>query len=545
MKKSLVLALIAIGLTTLQGCDRQPADLILTNGKVFTGNEAEPWAEAIAITDDGIVAVGSSWQIERLTGTGTRTIDLHGHVIIPGINDAHYHHTPDPRGHRLAFQSMDPTWSRTRDAVAGAATDLPEGEWILGTVGLSVVSDSEATRFELDRVAPDHPVFLRAFYGHGYILNTRGMEVLGVADDEPDPIGGFFERASGSDRVNGKFFEYAQYGPSRMFAESASDEEIVESMRALADDAIRFGITSIQNMSFLPVERYVRLLEKARLPIRIRAIRFPPTTPESRLDEGRALSASPPGSLRVRVSGTKWILDGTPLERLAAWRTPYRDRPDWYGRLNFPEEEIAAMVSESLERDDQLLVHAAGDRPAAALFDAMESLGSDSTWKASRVRIEHGDGVVGDLILRAASLGVVVVQNPSHFTFTDIVLQRYGLESGAFPLKSLLDAGVPLALGSDGPLNPYLNIMFAVMHPANPNEALSREQAVRAYTSGSAYAEFADDEKGTIEVGKLADLAVLSQDIFEVPLGELPTTRSILTFVSGEVVHDAGVLGQE
>jgi hypothetical protein len=161
-------------------------------------------------------------------------------------------------------------------------------------------------------------------------------------------------------------------------------------------------------------------------------------------------------------------------------------------------------------------------------------------WSEKRVRMEHGEGLMSDLIPRARQLGVVVVQNPSHMTNREILYQRFGQETMKQyqPFRSLLSAGIPLALGSDGPLNPFLNIMFAITDPARPSEAISREQAVEAYTNGSAFAEFAEKEKGTLTSGKLADLAVLSQDIFSVPVEDLPKTQSIMTIVGGKVVYE-------
>ncbi len=159
-----------------------------------------------------------------------------------------------------------------------------------------------------------------------------------------------------------------------------------------------------------------------------------------------------------------------------------------------------------------------------------------------RVRIEHGDGLLPDLIPRARDFGVIVVQNPSHFAFRDIFADRYGEPFDYSPARSLIEAGLPFALGSDGPLNPYLNLMFAVMHPARPEEAITVEQAVEAYTRGSAFAEFQENEKGMIALGKLADLAVLSQDIFTVPVGQLPGTESVMTITGGDIVYNSGAL---
>jgi predicted amidohydrolase YtcJ len=294
-------------------------------------------------------------------------------------------------------------------------------------------------------------------------------------------------------------------------------------------------------MSYMRIERFAHLLAKADLPIRVRAILFSDTDPRGRdlseIGELRKQRTTPP---RVKVSGIKWILDGTPFERGAALRNQYLDRPDWKGKLLFDEREVASMVREALSSEQQFLVHCAGDRCAEVVLDAMEKTGRKINWKQKRWRIEHGDGVVGNLVPRASRLGMVVVQNPIHFIYPELFRKRWG--AGMMPLRSLLVAGIHVALGSDGPMNPYLNIMLATVHPYSPKEAITREQAVEAYTRGSAYAEFAEAEKGTIATGKLADLTILSQDIFSARADELPRTQSLLTIVGGKVVYDAGAL---
>jgi len=283
-------------------------------------------------------------------------------------------------------------------------------------------------------------------------------------------------------------------------------------------------------------------LRSAQVPFRVRLIRFPLTRADGRdLAEGRDLPLHPTGQPLLTVRGTKWILDGTQVEWAAALRGTYRDRPDSSGWLRFSESEIGAMVHETLQWDDQLLCHCCGDRPAALLFDAMER-GQNADWAGKRVRIEHGNGVAGDLVSRARRLGAVVVQTPLLLSWVDLVRKRYGLDTPFFPVRSLLETGVPLAVGSDNLLNPYINIMLLAQHPIHPEEAITREQAVEAYTRGSAYAEFEEEEKGTLAEGKLADIAVLSQDIFTVPADALPATESILTLVGGKIVYDAQAL---
>jgi predicted amidohydrolase YtcJ len=246
----------------------------------------------------------------------------------------------------------------------------------------------------------------------------------------------------------------------------------------------------------------------------------------------------------ITVSGTKWVLDGTPIERSAAMRKSYADRPEISGDMNFPEPEMESMLREALKNNDQLLVHIVGDRTTETFLKAMEATGGKDVCSTRRVRVEHGEGILPEMVGRAKELGVVVVQNPTHLALRGLMMQRFGPEriDQLQPLRSLLDAGIPVALGSDGPFNPYLNIMLASVYPGKPQEAMTRQQAVIAYTLTAAYAEFAEKEKGSLDPGKLADLAVLSQDIFEVPSEALPGTESVLTVVGGKIVYDAKVL---
>ncbi|MEO7658440.1 MAG: amidohydrolase [Pyrinomonadaceae bacterium] len=541
--KNILYVVFLSALLSLSALGQQvSADLILHNGKVFTADSGKPSAEAIAIRGERILAVGSSDEIKRLANAKTRLIDLQGRTVIPGINDAHFHFMPDPKGYQLQFKTLEPSWAETLEAVKNAVEETPKGQWIFGSIGINVLSVKAADRFALDRIAPNHPVLLRAFYGHGYIVNSKAMPLLQFAEEEPDPMGGYFERVGNSRKINGRFWEYAEWKPNRILANQVSDVDVIKELRKMADEAIGYGITSMQIMSSMRVDRFARLLAEADLPIRIRAIPFAMTSPTKRdLSEFQMLPKLKFQNAKVTIGGIKWVLDATPYERGAALRQPYNDRPDWKGKLNFPESEIAKMIRESLSFKQQILFHCAGDRCAEAVLDALEKV-RNVDWKQRRVRIEHGDGVTGDLIERAKKLGVIVVQNPTHFSTVDMIYARYSPNTKFFAAGSLIEAGIPFALGSDGPMNPFLNIMLAAIHPARPSEAITREQAVRAYTYESAYAEFAESQKGTLTKNKLADLAVLSQNIFVAPMPELPKTNSILTIVNGKIVYDAKVL---
>lgn len=518
---------------------RTAPELILYNGKIFTSDPARSNAEALAISGQHILAIGSNAEIKELASTKTRLIDLQNHVVTPGFNDAHNHFMPKPQGFYLQLTELEPSWSETVEAIKNAVGKTPKGQWIYGAIGGAIIAENRANRAALDLLAPEHPIWLETYFGHGLIVNSKAMRLLNISENEADPAGGFFERDADTKKLNGRMFEYAHWRQNRRLAEMVSDEKAIERLRKKADDALRFGIASLQIMPATRIEKFVKLLEKADLPVRVRAMTFSLTTAKERdLSEIRLLSRLRSPGEKVTVSGVKWILDGTPIERGAALRADYNDKPGWRGRLNFSESEIENILRESLKFSQPLLLHCVGDRACAAVFDQMEKVGGGKiNWSKKRVRVEHGEMVVGDLLERAKKLGVVVVQNPSHFTDGELGRARWGGDKSR--IRRMIEIGVPFALGSDGPLNPFLNIMLAAIHPDNPPQAITREQAVRAYTNGSAYAEFAETRKGILAKGKLADLAVLSRDIFTTPIDSLPATESILTIVGGKIAYDA------
>jgi predicted amidohydrolase YtcJ len=248
---------------------------------------------------------------------------------------------------------------------------------------------------------------------------------------------------------------------------------------------------------------------------------------------------------RLTSSGIKWILDGTPVERSAALREPYADHPGT-GRFNATNNELTRLVRRSLfglPVRDQLIFHLFGNRAIDKALGELDRAAPDWAWRLLRPRIEHGDMLQPEHFDRARRLGAIVVQNPTHLTLELEPSLGPARAAAAQPLRSLLDAGVDLAFGSDSPQpNPFVDLFFAVTHPFHPGEALTMEQAVTAYTRGSARAEFQEWQKGSLKPGYLADLAVLSQDIFTIPPPAVPGTMSLLTLVGGEIVWDVGVL---
>ncbi len=529
-----------------QASPRSKPDLILLNGKIFTSDTAHPYVQALAVNGEQIVAIGNAAEIKALAGPHTKQIDLGGRTVIPGINDAHNHLAISPHDRiELDLKTPDPAWPEMKSAIEDAVRSAPKSSPIHSEIGWKIFRNLSVNRDTLDRIAPKNPVVLETFTGHALIVNSAALARAGIREDQPDPMGGRYER-SPDGKLTGVIREYAATIVKRRLSDQTSDADAVAELRKTLSEAARWGITTLQDMSNrMAPRRCVSLLEKVPTPIRVRVMRMPGTTPAGRdIQEGRPVPRT--SNPLITVSGTKWMIDGVPVEGTFAPRDDSSTMDEFVQHLEliFPKTELAAMLRESLSDDDQLMVHTVGYPATVAMLDAMQSAGGPKVWATRRVRFEHGDSLTPDLIPRSKEMGIVVVQNPTHFAAAKLNPDLTGVfeKTKSQPLRSLLVAGIPLAFGSDGPTNPYLNIMFASLDPNRPSEAISREQAVIAYTLGSAYAEFAEKQKGSLEPGKLADLAVLSQDIFTVPAQDLPKTVSLLTLVGGKVVYDAGVL---
>lgn len=532
--KRVLIAAVAVVFPFLAKAQSGAPDLIVHHGKVYTADPSHRWAEAVAIRGNRIVAVGSNAEITALAGDSTKRVDAGGRVVVPGFNDAHTHQGPRPEGFGLLLDN-DATREQVGAALAGAGDETPGDVWIFGTIGPRLLADPSVTAQTLDKVSGRRKVVLTSFTGHGKVLSASAMDALRIRENSPDPPGGWYERDA-NNHLTGKMFEYAGWNAERRLADTVSDADSIEQLKAFSDQALAFGITSIQNMSMMSLARYEKVERHGPAPIRIRIIRFS-MTENGRVTEGPDLPATDKERPLSIISGTKWILDGTPVEQGAALRRPYPGGGENTGKLDFPPGEINAILKEGFESNQQMLLHVAGDRTAAAVFDAMRAAGPAEEWRKKRLRFEHGDGLLADLIPVAKEFGVVVVLNPMHLPVGSLYPA-----GGYDPFKSLLKAGIPIAIGSDGPMNPGLNILLATTHPGNPEEALTREEAVDAYTRGSAYAEMMENDKGTIAAGKLADLAILSQDIFRVPADRLPDTVSVMTIVDGKIVYDSATL---
>lgn len=533
MHRVLAVVVLCVVASAHVGRAQPPSTIAIINARVFTGVDAQPWAEAVAVRGERIVAVGTSQEIREAAGTSARVIDAAGRLVIPGINDAHTHPGTYPDGVRLegppAMQE-DPPLGEVLTRLKAAVGRAPRGGWIFGEVGPAALDDPGATRFALDKIAPDRRVMLTSWTGHGTLLNTAALRHMSVTDTQPDPPGGFFKRMPDG-TVSGIAHEYAEYRLRQNLSMEVPRDGQMAASRGFAREALGFGITSAQAMLTAgPPWFMAPFLVRDDVPLRIRLIDLP----MSALKDWN----TPPSKPGAPVPGVKWILDGTPLERLAAMREPYADAKT-SGRVNFAADDLRVVLRRALDAGVQPMLHIAGDKTMDVVLDALDATGGEA-WQALRPRLEHGEMLQRDQFERAKRVGAVLVINPSHFMIGAAIQARLGAARAATfgAVKSAMGAGIPIAIGSDGPMNPFLNMMFATLHPGNPAEALSREQALAAYTRGAAFAELQETQKGTIAPGMLADIAMLSQDIFKVPTEALPGTMSVLTMVGGRIVHE-------
>lgn len=537
------LPLILIAYLFSLNCFAQQPDIILFNGKIFTADKKQLYAEAIAITGNKIAAVGKNAVIEKLAGTKTKKINLEGKTVVPGFNDAHTHvgaHYPTRR-FEFIRNPTDPTpWEIIKDSIQKIVQEIPAGMMIRSEINPDLLEDTRARRKALDSIAPDNPVILSAWTGHGKICNSAALQLLGF-DENTSFVAGKLQKDEAG-RLNGIIDEYACYIVNSILVEKLSKEDIVKDLKTYYDEILAFGITSNQVMaSQMSAKKFQQVFTENDFGVRNRLIAFPMTN-NNGLDVQPWAKSFHSLNKKNEVSGIKLILDGTPIERLAAVSASYSDKPGQFGLINFSESEIKKYIQFCLQNKQQIIVHAVGDSAIYTLIRSLRALHPDNFWKDKRVRIEHAELAVSTNadLKTLQQMGIVIVQNPLHLGLPQVMAIRWNNRSPYLQaMRSLIDNNIPLAIGSDGPHNPFLNIMLAAIHPDNPKEAITVKEAVTAYTYGSAYAEFKEKQKGTLTVGKLADLAVLSQDIFSIPIQQLPATSSVLTIVDGKIVFKA------
>lgn len=529
----------------------QPADLVVTDAAVITIDAAQPEAEALAVRDGRFIAVGSNEQIRKLVAPTTTIIQAAGRAVVPGFNDAHLH--PAPK-----FDEMSPFGQvDCRPRRAGSIDELiarlkkkaavtPPGQWVRGLGYQDTKLGRHPTRQDLDRVSTEHPVYVTHSSGHLAVVNSLALELAGVTTQTPDPRGGSFARDP-QGRPNGLLHESAKSIVSRAGPEAPrpSTKDWVEGIARRFDEYLRHGITSVQHAGTRPqtLERYAIALardKQVRLYVMLRhgsleALR------QRIADQGR-------GDDWLKIGGVK-MFHGNSLSGRTCWLyEPYHDRPDYHG---IPPADSQQTLNRKVlavhEAGLQACIHSNGDREIDMVLDAFESALKQQPRADHRHRIEHASVVNAAILERVKRLGVVLAPHSYVWEHGD-KMEAYGSARWPWmhPNGSAVELGIPVAGTSDAPVSaavPMLRIQSMVTRTSaegkvyGPQQRVTVEQAIRAWTLGSAYASFDEDKKGSITVGKLADFVVLARDPRRVDPDQLKDVPVEMTVVDGEIKY--------
>jgi len=529
------------------------ADTIIINAVVHTMDPAQPLAEAVAIYANRIVAVGTSKEVRKLAGPTTRIIDAKKRLLLPGFNDAHTHFLSG--GFQLSSVDLRDASSPQEFAarIKAFAEKLPKGRWITGgDWDHERWPDAKLpTRELIDSFTPDTPVFVNRLDGHMALANSLALKLAGVTRQTLDPPGGVIVRDS-SGEPTGVLKDAAQSFVWKVVSPATFDEKLAAA-RAATNYAAKLGVTSVQDMSAgTDVGIYQTLLDHDELKTRIYAVSPLPAWERLARTGVRAHF----GSEMLRVGGLKGFADGSLGSTTALFYEPYRDDPSTNGIAGdemYPEGVMLKRVTEADRAGLQILIHAIGDRANDLILSIYEQVERENGQRDRRFRIEHAQHLRPQDIPRFARDRVIASMQPYHAIDDGRWAEkRIGKERAktTYAFRSLLDSGATLAFGTDwtvAPLNPLLTVYAAVTrrtidgkNPKGwiPEQKISVEETVRAYTVGSAYAEFQENVKGTITAGKLADLVLLSRDIFKIDPKEIENVKVVMTIVDGRAVYE-------
>ncbi|MGB0034958.1 MAG: amidohydrolase family protein [Candidatus Acidiferrales bacterium] len=541
-----------------------PADLVLVNGKIYTMDAAHPWAASVAIRGESIVAVEPAGaDLKSWLGPNTRVIDLHGQFAMPGFNDAHTHMAGAGQARLVVNFEGARSLAEFQQRIRDRLKDYKPGEWITGRGWDHTLWPGQKfpTRQDLDAVSTNFAMFFGRVDGHVAVANSRALEIAGVTHATPDPPGGHIERDPKTGEPTGMLEEDSAMGLVYGHVPPFSQSQRRRALELAIDEAASFGVTSVQDCSvqslrdsdnmgwnnFLVLQELKR---EGKLKIRVTEW-LPFFAPLARLEEmRRAGGASDPW---LKTGALKAYLDGSLGSRTAALLAPYSDDPGTSGILRMDPAQVTQM---SIERDRagfQIAFHAIGDRANRIALDAFAAVAKANGARDRRDRVEHAQIITQSDISRFASLGVIPSMQPSHLLDDERWAgHRLGPErlKGAYAWQSLEKSGARLAFGTDYPvesINPLRGIYACVTRelpeggPAGgwqPQERLPRADCLRAYTVGSAFAEFEEKRKGTIAAGMLADIVVFQDDISEIPAPDMMKTRVAMTIAGGRIVYE-------
>ncbi len=546
------------------GCASEPAvtaDLVLKNGKVVVLDDASSEAQAIAVKDGRILSVGSNTDIDPHVGSSTQVIDLQGRLAIPGFIEGHGHFMGIGNAKMILDLTKPKNWDEVVAMVQEAVSKAQPGDWIRGrgwhqdkwdkTPEPSV--EGLPVHNSLSAVSPDNPVVLTHASGHASFVNAKAMEVAGIDSSTADPPGGQILKDR-RNRPTGFLRETAQRLVNRA-ADAPSPEEREQRSRRMAElaaqECVSNGVTSFQDAGsgFATIAFLKKLVDEGKMPLRLwMMVRASNEQLAERMAAERVIGY---GDDRLTVRAVKLSIDGALGARGAWLLEPYSDAPELTGLNLIPLDSVRETARLCMENDYQLGIHAIGDRGNREVLDIYQKSFAANTGDADvRWRIEHAQHLNPDDIPRFAALKVIASMQGVHATsdgpWVPARLGAKRAEEGAYKWKTLMTSGAVVTNGTDAPVenvSPIASYYSTVSRKLSdgtrfyPDEKLSREEALRTYTINAAYAAFEEDIKGTLEVGKLADITVLSQDILTIAEDDIPATQVIFTIVGGKVVY--------
>ncbi len=551
----LLLAGFPAGLAPHQESAR--ADIIVKNARIWTADSTHPWVEALAVRGNRIMAVGDNGSIAQMSGAGTVTIDAHGQLALPGFNDAHTHFLSGS----LGLFEVDLNGARSlqdvRERVKRFAEAHPNEPWIRGAGWEYSITPGKRlpTRFDLDAAVRDRPVFLEAYDGHTGWANTRALAVAGVTANSRFEGYGEVVIDTATGEPTGAFKESAQTLIRRMIPEPTREKKLA-ALREGLRMAARLGITSFQNASGNPDEfgLYEELSRRGELTARVSmAMSIGQTTTLADLRKYAEMRRSFPGPL-LRVGAVKILLDGVIESHTAAMIQPYSDLPSSSGTAAFSAEALNRLVSQADAAGLQVYIHAIGDRAVRMALDAYEKAARENGTHDARYRIEHIETIDASDVPRFARIGVIASMEPIHADpgTNDVWEPAVGPERArrGFAWRMLELAGARLVFSTDWPATISVDPIRGIHNAVNrrtidgqppggwiPEQRVSVDTAVRAFTQGGAFASFEEKEKGSLSEGKLADVILLDRDIFKIDPMEIGKTKVVLNIFDGKVIY--------
>ncbi|NOU70395.1 amidohydrolase family protein [Paenibacillus sp. LMG 31458] len=528
------------------------ADLVFHNGQVITVDRSNRTVEAVAVKGNRIVAVGSNDEMNIWIGEETKQIDLMGKSLLPGIIDSHLHILSWGTA-KLAVSCKQPHIQSIGDVLnelKQLAERTPQGQWIraFGFNDTKIAEQRYPTRWELDEISKDQPIMITRTCHHISIVNSKALELAGIDENTPDPDSGRIGRDENG-VPNGVLVETAKSAVD-MIA-SYTEQELLTGIRLASDDFIAAGITSIHDAGFNGPDDF-RVMQKAvklgAVQVRIYAMVGALNNSEGFVDKMVASGViTGTGDERFRVGPAKVFTDGSSSGPTIATREGYTSNPNDYGILYFTQERLNEVLGAAHEQGFQLTAHAQGDRAVEMVLNCIEEALKKHPRDDHRHRIEHSGITPPDLLARMKNLSVIPVPNPPFpYEFGEGYIKNYGDRvNQMYSARDFIDNGIIAAAGSDCPVthyNPMLGIHVAVNRQTESgtlvgeNQRISVLEAIKLYTWNGAYASFEENIKGSIEVGKLADLVILSEPILNVQQERIKDVKVDLTVLDGEIV---------